>query len=336
MGNKGSKEKKINLFKHLKIEKNIPFEGKGLLSIVENTKVHKLYYLRRIPKSLLSEEEYHFFKHSMKTLLYGQFQNVIIVEGYDLTQLDTIDLLLAFNKTFTLRHFLNRMDSVELEQAVFICYKLVHGLKELRSRNIIYHGLTPSTVYFNTHRDSTEGFEIKLYDFFYDEKVWRILRETHFNNYLAIENYHINSEDDVNTDKSDVWSIGCILYEMIFSIHPFCSNSLESYTEAIDRFQAEQIFPEESQVPYRILDLITKCLKKDPNERIGIDEFESILFKEVAKKSMYLISEAKVLGVEFPFHFKSEVVLEIAHKGRRMTICLLLRYNEYAQVLSKQ
>ncbi|EDV25011.1 uncharacterized protein TRIADDRAFT_25361 [Trichoplax adhaerens] len=71
--------------------------------------------------------------------------------------------------------------------------------------------------------------------------------------------------------KADVWSLGCILYYMVYGRTPFQSimDNVEKLCKIIDPHYNID-FPDVANTVW--VDVIKKCLQRDPNERASIEE----------------------------------------------------------------
>ncbi|CUG92502.1 serine-threonine protein kinase, putative [Bodo saltans] len=74
------------------------------------------------------------------------------------------------------------------------------------------------------------------------------------------------------TFKSDVWSLGCILYELLALRHPFASTDLSGLMIRIAKGQYQKLPPHYSKPLHRLVD---RMLEKDPRKRPLIDEILS-------------------------------------------------------------
>ena len=73
-----------------------------------------------------------------------------------------------------------------------------------------------------------------------------------------------------NYAKSDLWSTGIIVYEMLFGQSPFFAESPEDTKRNI--LNGDLVWPEAVSVSVQAKDLISRLLKKDPEDRITFDE----------------------------------------------------------------
>lgn len=76
------------------------------------------------------------------------------------------------------------------------------------------------------------------------------------------------------TSKADIWSLGVILFEMLYGYCPFHSSSIAALSSKIETCPLE--FPEKTVVSANTKQIMRKMLNKDHFRRIGWIE----LFKE--------------------------------------------------------
>lgn len=75
---------------------------------------------------------------------------------------------------------------------------------------------------------------------------------------------------------SDVWSCGCIIYQMIYGRPPYAGYSAQQRIMAIMNPQVKVQYPSKglggSKVPTSAIELMQKCLERNPNDRWTINE----------------------------------------------------------------
>jgi serine/threonine protein kinase len=117
---------------------------------------------------------------------------------------------------------------------------------------------------------SSDKKTIKLCDFGFAKHVDALKRVTTICGsplYMAPELYKKESY----TESVDIWSLGIILFEMVFGLHPFAKyNDVESLSASIIKNDIH--IGKSTEVNENCLNLLSLMLKKHEHERINIDE----------------------------------------------------------------
>lgn len=73
-------------------------------------------------------------------------------------------------------------------------------------------------------------------------------------------------------NKADLWSLGVILFELLFGMKPFKGN--DTY-EILRKIEYNAIkFPASKNLSENVIDLLSKLLNIDPKKRIGMKELK--------------------------------------------------------------
>eukprot|EP01119_Soliformovum_irregulare_P021022 TRINITY_DN6904_c0_g1_i1.p1 TRINITY_DN6904_c0_g1~~TRINITY_DN6904_c0_g1_i1.p1 ORF type:complete len:1184 (+),score=269.21 TRINITY_DN6904_c0_g1_i1:793-4344(+) len=140
---------------------------------------------------------------------------------------------------------------------------LISGLSYLHSNGIIYCDLKPSNILIDG------SGVLKLCDF----ALSRRIADAHIRNpgehsrrgtpcYMAPECF---AEEGVFSRLSDLWSLGCVLYEMAMGRPPFLSGTL---TDLMTHILREEYPAVPSSVSPPLRDLLAGLLHKDPRQRL--------------------------------------------------------------------
>jgi len=73
------------------------------------------------------------------------------------------------------------------------------------------------------------------------------------------------------TEKSDLWSVGVIMYRLTFNDYPFNANSPIALAQVINRGDFQ--IPDSRKMPQDARSLLESLLQKDPYQRISWSEF---------------------------------------------------------------
>lgn len=135
----------------------------------------------------------------------------------------------------------------------------------MHANSIIYADLKPSNVLvneYNTLKLCDFGLSKKLTDLMQkqaDEDASKPKSGTPY--YMAPELF---SEDGVYSFYSDMWALGCVLYELATGKPPFAATGLKDLIQEICEKETPQV---EGFSPL-FNDLIKRLLEKDPVKRI--------------------------------------------------------------------
>jgi serine/threonine-protein kinase ULK/ATG1 len=171
----------------------------------------------------------------------------------------------------TLLGLLRREQKLEERKALLIFKQLLEAFKVLNKYSIMHRDLTPENIFFTEEGESgTQGVEskrLKLGDFGFckglkpDENLAKTMLGSPI--YMAPEVL----KGESYTTKADIWSLGVILFEMLYGYCPFESRSIASLINTIET-QSVQV-PANIPVSERTQTLIKRMLAKDYFRRIG-------------------------------------------------------------------
>ena len=158
------------------------------------------------------------------------------------------------------------------------------ALKHIHSKRILHRDLKTQNIFLTSKGD------VKIGDF----GIARVLQHTYDVAQTAIGTpYYLSPEicqEKPYNQKSDIWSVGCILYEMLTLHHAFDGNSLRSLVYKILKDCPPPISETFSG---EIRGLVKEMLTKDPAKRPSIrqildkpflkDRINSLISKTIAK-----------------------------------------------------
>ena len=153
-------------------------------------------------------------------------------------------------------------------------YEICKGLEYLHKNRIIHRDLKTMNIFI------TKDNHIKIGDF----GVSKILTNNNIYAYTIVGTpYYISPEICQNKpydEKTDMWSLGCVLYEMITFNKPFESNSQMGLFMKILKEKPQKLNDNVRKTySTRLLNLINDLLQKNPNKRFGLKQiFHSGIF----------------------------------------------------------
>ena len=166
-------------------------------------------------------------------------------------------------------------NNLYIERAIkTIGCQLLSGLQSLHKNGIIHCNLKPSNIVLDEYGN------VKICDFKKCLKISKMTKELIDKNKCAMTPCYTAPElfrkDGKYSFKSDLWALGCILYELAVGQVPFFDNSIDQLIIKI--IEKEVNFDRKELTNYSddFIDVIKKLLIKDPNNRVGWGEIEKM------------------------------------------------------------
>lgn len=202
-----------------------------------------------------------------------QHENIVQIHGSGVLEDGRPYLLLEYIDGRTLKEVLHKEGALSSYRAVRIARQIAGALAEAHAKGIVHRDLKPSNILICKHDDGTEL--VRVVDFGIAKTKVRSLSETAdltktgdiFGSpeYMSVEQCLGNPVDQ----KSDIYSFGCVLYEMLTGRSPFAAESpIKSILKHVEE-EAEPFSLEHSKlkIPREIEQLVFDCLQKDPSHR---------------------------------------------------------------------
>ena len=190
-----------------------------------------------------------------------------------------------------LSEFLKRGGRVAETDARALARQIAGGLREMRSRNLIHRDLKPQNLLLavspraesapgrrrdeknaNLTRNVSEDVVLKIADFGFARYVHPSgLAETLCGSplYMAPEILSYQKYDA----KADLWSVGCILFELVCGAPPFAGANPMQLLRNITRGDARVPGRVASALSSECLDVMRGLLQKDPARRMSHEQF---------------------------------------------------------------
>lgn len=237
--------------------------GSGGMADVYKARCHKLnrFVAIKILKPEYSDDKNFVEKFRNEAQSAAGLSHPNIVNVYDVAEDEGLYyIVMELIEGITLKKFIERKGRLEIRDAVGIAIQIAQGMEAAHANHIIHRDIKPQNIII-----SREG-KVKVTDF-------GIAKATSSNTVTsnAMGSVHYISPEQVrggNSDeKSDIYSLGVTLYEMISGSVPFEGDNAVSI--AVNHIQNEartlgEILP---SVPVSIDKIVQKCMQKNPERR---------------------------------------------------------------------
>lgn len=148
--------------------------------------------------------------------------------------------------------------------------QLIHGLKFLHNYKLIHRDIKPKNILLTNNKKI-----LKIADFGFATIIkTSLLKDKICGSPLYMAPEIMNN--DIYNDQSDLWSVGIILYEMIYGVHPY--NHCKSFGELKEEINVTHIkIPPDNTININVsnecIAILKKLLQKPVNLRITWTEF---------------------------------------------------------------
>lgn len=208
-----------------------------------------------------NEEFIRRFKNESKAIAVLSHPNIVKV--YDVSFGDRIQYIVEeYIDGITLREYLDQQKEVKWKEAIHFTVQILRALQHAHEKGIVHRDIKPQNIMLL--QDGT----IKVTDF----GIARFSRSmTHTVTDRAIGSVHYiapeQARGDLTDEKTDIYSVGVMLYEMITGQLPFEADNAVSV--AIMQLQNDPRPPREinPSIPEGLEEITLRAMQKNPEQR---------------------------------------------------------------------
>ncbi len=247
---------------HYKIIEKMGEGGMGVVYKAQDTKLKRTVALKFLPPELTrNKEAKERFIHEAQAASALEHNNICNIHAVDETSEGQMFIAMACYDGETLKERIKR-GPMKLEEAIRIVCQIGEGLQEAHRKEIVHRDIKPANIVI------TSRGQVKIMDF----GVAKLLGKTKLTQtgttlgtvaYMSPEQAQGKDVDH----RSDIWSLGVILFEMITGRQPFQGDYEQAVVYSILNDQPESVTGLRTGVPMALEQVITKALHKDPKKR---------------------------------------------------------------------
>jgi TolB-like protein len=247
---------------HYQITGKLGEGGMGVVYQAEDTKLKRTVALKFLPPELTRDPDAKSrFVHEARAASALDHPNVCTIHEIDETEDGQLFLAMARYQGETLKARIAR-GPLPLDEALDIARQVAEGLAEAHQQEIVHRDIKPANLFL------TQGGLVKILDFGL-AKLADQTQLTRTGTTLGTAHYMSPEQagGQIADGRSDLWSLGVILYEMITGRVPFAGDHAQAVTYAILNTEPEPVTGLRTGVPLEAERIIGKCLAKDPSMR---------------------------------------------------------------------
>lgn len=201
------------------------------------------------------------FRNESKAIALLSHPNIVKI--YDVSYGDNLQyIVMEYVEGITLKEYIEQQGKLDIREAIYFITQILRALQHAHDKGIVHRDIKPQNILLVS--DGT----IKVTDF----GIARFSRsETRTMTEGAIGSVHYISPEQAKgsiTDaKTDLYSAGVVLYEMLTGKLPFQSDNAVSV--ALMQLQKDPVMPREinPEIPVGLEQIVIRAMQKNPNDR---------------------------------------------------------------------
>jgi serine/threonine protein kinase/tetratricopeptide (TPR) repeat protein len=243
--------------------------GMGVVYKAKDEKLDRIVALKFLPLQFLTDEEAEKrFMSEAKSASSLDHPNICTIYDINKTEDGQLFIAMAFYEGETLKKKINR-GALQFDEAVNIAVQIGAGLERAHRNGIVHRDIKPANIMI------TKFGEVKIVDFgLAKSKMSQGI--TKFGSTVGTAAYMSPEQTRGETvdQRSDIWALGVIIYEMLTGKTPFKGE----YEQAIIYSILNDELPEVDGIPKEMNEIIRKSTAKNPDNRYSsINEMYSDL-----------------------------------------------------------
>jgi len=254
---------------HYLIQEKLGEGGMGVVYKAEDTKLKRIVALKFLPPHLTRDQEANDrFIQEAQAASSLDHQNICTIHEINETKPAPADagdgqmyIVMTYYEGETLKEKIKR-GQLEIDEAINIAVQIAKGLAKAHQKGVVHRDIKPANIMI------TPDGVVKILDFGL-AKLAGTTRITKNGTTLGTVAY-MSAEQAFGKDvdfRTDIWSLGVVLYEMITGQLPFKGEFEQAVLYSIMNEEPEPISEVREEIPNEVEQVVLKTLTKIPDER---------------------------------------------------------------------
>ncbi|UCF78357.1 MAG: protein kinase [Candidatus Eiseniibacteriota bacterium] len=246
---------------HYKILEKLGEGGMGVVYKAQDTKLRRIVALKFLPPQALgTEDEKTRFVHEAQAAAALTHPNICTV--YEIDEADGQTFISM--ECVEGQNLKQKISSapLKLEEALGVAVQIAEGLQEAHERGMVHRDIKSANIML-TPKGQVKVMDFGLAKLYGATKVTKTGTTVGTAAYMSPEQARGETVDH----RSDIWSFGVVLYEMLTGQLPFKGDYGEAIIYSILNQSPEPITALRTGVPMELERIIGKALAKSPGER---------------------------------------------------------------------
>jgi TolB-like protein/Tfp pilus assembly protein PilF len=259
---------------HYKITEKIGSGGMGEVYLAIDTKAERKAVLKLLPARFTSDPaRLKRFQQEARAVVALNHPNIVTI--YEIGEEDSTSYIVSeFIEGETLRQRLDRQP-LELKEAIDVTIQVATALASAHEAGIVHRDIKPENIMLR--RDGyAKVLDFGIAKLAEQELLSKIepgeaidLVATHVGSILGTVRYMSpeQARGEPVDHRTDIWSLGVVLYEMVTRRSPFSGDTPQDIINATLNSEPLPIARQRTKVFFQLQEIISRALRKDREER---------------------------------------------------------------------
>jgi serine/threonine protein kinase/tetratricopeptide (TPR) repeat protein len=263
---------------HYKVQERLGEGGMGVVYKAEDTKLKRTVALKFLPSEVMRDKDARErFIQEAQAAAALDHPNICTIYEINESEGQTF-ISMAFIKGQSLKEKIGS-GPLKVDEALDIAIQVAEGLQEAHEKGIVHRDIKPGNVML------TEKGQAKITDFGLAKLEWGtdLTKTATIMGTIAYMSPEQARGEKVDL-RTDIWSLGCVLYEMLTGQRPFESTHDQVAIYTILKEMPVPMKEIRIDIPQKLEQVVKKCLEKDRQMRYKamsalIGDLKSIVLK---------------------------------------------------------
>ena len=247
---------------HYELQERLGSGGMGVVYRARDLRLHRAVALKFLPAAREDAQATRRFLAEARAAAALEHSNVCTVHEIGETEDGQLFIAMAFVDGHSLRQLIER-GPLPVAQAVEIARQVAAGLEAAHSHGIVHRDVKPANIMVGT-----DGVA-KLVDFGVAKLAGQTLTGMGGTPGTAAYMSPEQGRGEEVDQRTDVWALGAVLYEMLAGTRPFTGDSPAALLQSINSAQPTSLRKLRPDVPQQLESIVQRALEKDRARRFS-------------------------------------------------------------------
>ena len=286
---------------HYKILEKLGEGGMGIIYKAEDVKLKRMVVIKVLPETMTKDKDFkRRFIQEAQNASSLQHNNICTIHEIDKTSDGQLFISMDYYEGESLKSRIGK-GLPGIDEITNITLQIAEGLHRAHENKIVHRDIKPANIFI------TKEGTVKILDFGLAKRVDRTQFTTigvrfGTTDYMSPEQLKGEKVDR----RTDIWSLGVVLYEMLTGHHPFHADHEQAVVYLILNQDPEDVRKHRTDVPAGLVDILEKSLAKEREDRY---EDLARMIEDLKKVSSRCEIEASKFEIPAPRPSQSIAVL---------------------------